>query len=520
MLVLWIWAGIILTGLLGYFLVLRIHQKQRPFRIKLTLLFLLFVLIPTVPLTLLNVRLLTQSARVILLPGLDQAMHQALETIRMQSEERGRLFFKVFPDDQAWSFESLQKFKIDYAAVYDNNRLGIPQKSFDVSGSFHSEFLNSKAIQSAFEQNATSKLIEHDSQSCLLVFEFLKDSSFYVVGYKLNDSVGLAKRQLSQTINMYNTMSLLQETILRKNLVMVLAFILLTTLVLLSVVVAGRISKTVNEPVDVLVKGMERVKRGNLDDSIVVKSKGEFGFLTESFNQMIADLKESHEKLIVSEKLAAWREVARRMSHEIKNSLTPITLSLRQIRERLGQSQDDEETRQSIHILEDEFNHLKSLAETFSTFAKMPKPLMAEMSLNDTIKHVVQLNESLYPQIRFDIDLDENLPFISGDYEQLKRVFVNLIQNGADAIKSDGELMIKTEWVKGSEYQVRCEIKDTGEGMNEETLASIFRPYFTTKGKGTGLGMPIVKQIIDDHGALIEIQSEKGMGTCVRLHFK
>ncbi len=508
--------GIFLACILMYLIFLKISQKSRPFRFKLTLLFLLFVLLPAIPLTLLNVRLLTQSAKLMLLPGLDEAMQHSMETIRRQSEVPGRLFLKTYPDFRQWTEKILAQYQIDCVACYAVQGDKIDNELICTSETFREWSVSQGMIQQAFAQNNSSKLFEIRNQYCLLVFEQPADSVFYVVGYTLDEQTGLAKDRLSQSIAMYNTVSLLKETILQKNLIMVLAFLLLVGLVLLSIVIAGKISKTVNEPVDQLVRGMERVKTGNLDEPVRAETRGEFGYLAASFNQMMRDLKDSHQKLIESEKLSAWREVARRMSHEIKNSLTPITLSLRQIQEMSA----DDEAKQNIQLLQDEFYHLKSLAETFSTFAKMPKPRMAEMSLNDTIWHTVQLLKPSQTQAKFELDLDESIPDILGDYEQIRRVFLNLIGNGIDAMQGQGCLSIHTRKLKESLFSVHCEIRDTGKGMDEETLHAIFRPYFTTKGKGTGLGMPIVKQILDDHGASIEIESQIGTGTCIRLHFK
>ncbi len=507
--------GVFLAGILTYLIVLKISQKSRPFRFKLTLLFLLFVLLPAVPLTLLNIRLLTQSAKLMLLPGLDEAMQQSIETIRRQSEVPGRLFLKACPDFRQWTDKKLEHYQIDCIACYSVQGDEIKNELICTSDTFRDWSVSQRMIQQALSQNNSSKLLEINNQYCLLVFEQPADSVFYVAGYTLDKQIGQAKDRLSQSLHMYNTVSLLKETILQKNMIMVLAFILLISLVLFSIVIAGKISKTVNEPIDQLVKGMKRVKTGNLDEPIKAETRGEFGYLAASFNQMMHDLKESHQKLIESEKLAAWREVARRMSHEIKNSLTPITLSLRQI-----MKLSDDKNEQNIKVLQDEFNHLKSLADTFSTFSKMPRPRMAEMSLNDTIRHIAHLLKPAHAQVQFTLDLDESIPYLPGDYEQIKRVFLNLIGNSMDAMQDEGSLSIITQKLDDPCFSVQCEICDTGKGMDEATLQAIFRPYFTTKGKGTGLGMPIVKQILDDHGASIEVESRIGAGTCIRLRFK
>jgi len=233
---------------------------------------------------------------------------------------------------------------------------------------------------------------------------------------------------------------------------------------------------------------------------------------------MADDLKTSQEKLVQAERLAAWQGVARRVSHEIKNTLTPIQLSLRRLSSQLYPD-DENITDNSLITIQEEVESLRRLAEEFTQFARMPQIKPQQADLNEIIRSLVTLIEAEPHGISIKMNLDSNFPSLELDRDHIRRALQNLIKNSIEASKPGSTIFIETKKLTEKERKGKIEIHDHGTGMESEALSKIFEPYYTTKQRGMGLGLSIVKRIIEDHDGKIEIKSTPGKGTQVTICF-
>ena len=277
----------------------------------------------------------------------------------------------------------------------------------------------------------------------------------------------------------------------------------------------------VTRPVQKLVAASREVSQGNWNTRVDVRGNDEIGQLAKSFNQMTSQLVEQRERLVQVERVAAWRELARRLAHELKNPLFPLQTTVENLQRAREQNsgQFDEVFRESTGIMLSEIENLKAIVSRFSDFAKMPQPELAPVNLNEIVRNVVKLFEPQFgavgrPPITPELHLEENLPMIQADATLLHRAIENLILNAMDAMPAGGVLMLRTQTIEGG---VSLEVSDTGTGLTPEESERIFTPYYTSKQHGSGLGLAIVQAIVADHGGRISVESESGVGTSFHL---
>ncbi len=218
-------------------------------------------------------------------------------------------------------------------------------------------------------------------------------------------------------------------------------------------------------------------------------------------------------ELIKAQKVAAWQEVARRVAHEIKNPLTPIQLSAQRLRKKFFEKSPDFERifDEATNVIVNEVGSLKHMVDEFSKFARLPAPQMARQSLNEVVQDVLPLYRSAQKDIEFIVSLDEDLPVLNFDREQLRRVLVNLIENGIQAMNQAGRLWVTTKYDTKRKRAV-VTIADEGVGIAPEDQDKLFVPYFTRKKTGTGLGLAIVRRIITDHDGQIQAGNNQPKG--------
>ncbi len=220
-------------------------------------------------------------------------------------------------------------------------------------------------------------------------------------------------------------------------------------------------------------------------------------------------------QLVRAQKVAAWREVAQRLAHEIKNPLTPIQLSAQRIQKKHadGAEDFDESVREGTEAIIREVTSLKHLVDEFSRYARLPPPSPEPTDIGGIIESTLSLyNGRLRGEISLETDLKKNLPLISVDREQMKRVFVNLIDNAIQAIGKRGKIFVRSSFLS-DRNAVRVEVADDGPGIPIEDRKKLFLPYFSTRKEGTGLGLAIVHRIIMDHNGTIRAEENHPRGT-------
>jgi two-component system nitrogen regulation sensor histidine kinase NtrY len=285
--------------------------------------------------------------------------------------------------------------------------------------------------------------------------------------------------------------------------------------VLASLWFAARITR----PVVSLADAARRVAAGDLYAKVEVESSDELGELASAFNRMTEDLLQQKERTLQAERVAAWRELARRLAHELKNPLFPLQVTVENLIRAKEKAPElfEEVFSESTTTLLSEVNNLKMIIGRFSEFARMPQPQRRSTQLNEVIQSVLrvfhaQLQEK--KQITIRTELDPALPEIAVDPDLLHRALSNLVLNAIDALPHGGEIIVGT---KSAGDDVDLWVSDTGAGMTQEECARLFTPYYTTKAHGTGLGLAIVQSVVSDHGGKISVQSRKENGTTFRI---
>ncbi len=280
-------------------------------------------------------------------------------------------------------------------------------------------------------------------------------------------------------------------------------------------------TERITRPVIRLAAGARAVAAGDLAVRVPVTSRDEIGALAASFNRMTEQLLEQRERTLQAERVAAWRELARRLAHELKNPLFPLQITVENIRAARGLSpaEFDEVFEESTKTLLAELANLRTIVGRFSDFAKMPVPQLEPVDLNDVVHGALRLFEGQLqaaggPSVALEKDLaPEPLPVLA-DREQLGRAFKNLILNALDAMPAGGTLRVTTAPHPDGVF---VRIADTGQGLTSEECARLFTPYYTTKHHGTGLGLAIVQSVVSDHHGRISVTSTPGQGACFTI---
>jgi len=287
--------------------------------------------------------------------------------------------------------------------------------------------------------------------------------------------------------------------------------------IVLAILLSSWAAARVTRPIEQLALAAQDVAGGNWNSQVKVSGGDEVAQLAESFNRMTTELLNQKERLVQAERVAAWRELARRLAHELKNPLFPLQLTVENLlrAKQSSPEQFEEVFRESSATLLAEISNLKTIIGRFSEFSKMPHPHLQRVLVNEMVRGVVQLYQAQlqapgHPPIDCKVDLDQSLEPIAADPELLHRALSNLVLNAMDAMPQGGTLTLRTRRDDG---KVRIEVADTGSGLTPEECERIFTPYYTSKQHGIGLGLAIVQSVVSDHSGTISVKSEPGRGT-------
>ncbi|MBL4657452.1 MAG: GHKL domain-containing protein, partial [Flavobacteriales bacterium] len=294
-------------------------------------------------------------------------------------------------------------------------------------------------------------------------------------------------------------------------------FNIYVVLILIAVLIALIISNRITQPLRLIQEKLSKVKIGTANEPIDWKSEDEIGKLVDEYNRMISELETSAKLLARSERESAWREMAKQVAHEIKNPLTPMKLSVQHLQRAWKDENVDWEKKleQFTQTLVQQIDALSNIANEFSNFAKMPKTKSEVVNLQEIVENAVELfRESGQVEISLETKIGEEVDalLILADKEQLNQILNNLIKNGIQAMTEpkSGKIDVRiTE--KDGDYVV--EIEDNGSGIKEEEYDKIFAPNFTTKTGGMGLGLALVKNMIENAGGAVWFESIEGDGS-------
>jgi nitrogen fixation/metabolism regulation signal transduction histidine kinase len=396
----------------------------------------------------------------------------------------------------------------------------------------------------------TSSLAQSDPD--VVASGIVADGVLFVAGYALDRGFTEKMRRTGDDLGRYRAVGLYVSALRRY--IIIATSVLVVLIAVASALFSRAIARRISQPITELARATDRVAKGDLDHRVTVAARDEVASLVTGFNRMTEELQENKRNLIRAERIAAWRDVARRIAHEIKNPLTPIEIAIYRIKKRLeaqdaaeaagpqaprGDRAQDGQPRagadraptdrpqtdrpqtdraqtdhaagdrrvieESLDSILKEVTALKTIAQEFSAFAKMPEPKMTSFDINDVLRSVLELYASSSQQVEMEMRLGPRLPTVKADRDQMRSVFSNLVKNAFEAMPSGGTLTVTT--AAGEPGYVRVEIADTGTGIPDDIKDKVFDPYFTTKPSGTGVGLALAYRILADHNGKISFRT-------------
>ncbi len=413
--------------------------------------------------------------------------------------------------------------KLDEVYLIDGSSNIILSDLLDKSANFYapSEEMFTQALSGI---PAQSNDLDLEFTSALIKLNNFIDTYLYIIKY-IDPQLKNYLSDTEQAVNFYYSIDSSQTGI--KITFAIIYLVVVSLLLFLSIFISLNFTSKLTKPIINLIRASEQISLGNLDTKVPkIETDPEFIKLNENFNQMIERLKSQQDKLLLAERHSAWESVARKLAHEIKNPLTPIQLSIDRLKEKYGSqiNEKNNEFSNYLNTINKQIKDIEKLANEFSDFARMPRPVLKKINLVDVITRAIQLNKFSNKDIKFSFLNQNKSVLIKGDEDQIYRVFINLIKNSIESIYEKSLKMqdikgkIDVEILSNSNY-IYVNLNDNGIGFNNIDIKKISTPYYTTKKDGTGLGLSIVTKIISDHDAEI-IFSNSSDGAKIRLTFQ
>ena len=396
----------------------------------------------------------------------------------------------------------------------------IDSKGNLILSSSNSEYISieKRALEMVLNDDRPLKIINaYENRSAAIIkLSGYTDTYLYVVKF-LDKDISRYLTTSEEAINFYYTV---ENQNLGIKISFALIYIVIVALLLfLAITIAIKFSSRFFISINNLITASEQIGKGNLEAKVPeLKADKEMEILNRNFNAMIDRLKSQQEKLLISERHEAWESVARKLAHEIKNPLTPIQLSIDNLRSKYLsyiKSPDKEKYEINLKTILNQIKQIENLVNEFSDFARMPKPLFRENDLINLFKTNINLLQKIDTNIKINLKLNgiKNMKLVC-DNEQISRVIFNLVKNSIESIQEKSlktkvfDKIVNIEIKTISDYII-IEIIDNGLGFSSEETKKLIKPYYTTKQKGTGLGLSIVNKIISDHNGSINFNSQE-----------
>ena len=386
--------------------------------------------------------------------------------------------------------------------------------------------IEDEALRLVLNEERPLKIInafENKSAAVIKLPKF-KNNFLYVVKF-LDEDISKYLRESEEAVNFYYTVED-QNTGIKISFALIY-IIIVALLLFLSITIAIRFSSRFFISINNLISASNEIGQGNLDVKVPeLKADAEIEKLNNNFNEMIYKLKNQQEKLLNSERHEAWSTVARKLAHEIKNPLTPIQLTIDNLRSKYLKNFDDNDKnkfKNNLNIILSQIKQIENLVNEFSDFARMPKPVIKENDLVKIILNNIKLLEKLNPSIKILLNHKHDAINFDCDLEQINRAIFNLIKNSIESINEkrlknvDFEGIINIEITKRRAY-IDIVIEDNGVGFAKQNNKELIKPYYTTKKNGSGLGLSIVNKIITDHNGSLNL-SNYTKGARVKITF-
>jgi nitrogen fixation/metabolism regulation signal transduction histidine kinase len=490
------------------------NREGSKFRLRLTLFFLLVTLIPIVPLSLISNNLISKSINLWFVRGVEGSLMDALEVSK-------ELFSKL-------AEESLREWRMrceecDLDTLRDMEFESIDGiVRIDGSGNLETVHLNDVYAVSMIRDLSVAGELPSESWKRLTITdtEYLifpaENTSFYLLR-KIPAHIQKYTGTISTGLQSYRTLKIIREPI---KAIVILFFVVITMpFVLLSFYLSLIISRQVTVPIKELAMATQHVAEDDLEYSIQVSAKDELKLLIDSFNRMTRDLKLNKELLKHSERSAAWRDIARKIAHEIKNPLTPIKLSAERLLKQYGRNDRYREVlSKAIGTIIAEVENITEMVNEFSHFARFPDTRLSKHDIITIIDDILAFlkDATIHRDVEFQFMHEGDSVYLFVDGTQIRRAILNVIYNSINAIGNNGVISIHgypSEDKGSDDEKYILSISDNGVGIDAEIRERIFDPYFSTTSEGAGLGLAIVEKIVLDNGGRIWLESEPGKTT-------
>lgn len=332
-----------------------------------------------------------------------------------------------------------------------------------------------------------------------------------VAGVMLNPAYWEQLNQVREARDYYARLGVLVEVARQRVGLTIAGMVLL--LLLGAALLARALSRAMTAPLAQLTSALARVEDGVPHEPLPETGPPEFASLATTFNAMTSRLADARAQVARAEREAAWRDVARKLAHELKNPLTPLSLSIHRLQRRVERvpEADRAAVRESLEAMAQELDHLTRLAESFAQYARMPEPRDESLELSQITRAAAALHES--PHVTIEVCADATLA-VRGDRLLLTRALHNLLVNACEASPEAGRVELQTGRDGG---EVWVEVRDRGPGLDPAIAARVFEPYVSTKNRGSGLGLSLVRDIAAQHRGRVTLTNREGGGAVARL---
>ncbi len=376
--------------------------------------------------------------------------------------------------------------------------------------------IDKNALSLVLNDNRPLKMINpiENKSAAIIRLENYNNIFLYIIRF-LEKDISKFLTESKEAIDFYYTVE--NQNLGIKISFIIIYLVIVTLLLFLSVSIAIKFSSRFFISINNLIIASQNIGKGDLSTKVPeIKTDKEMEILNKNFNLMISQLKSQQHKLILSERHSAWEHVARKLAHEIKNPLTPIQLILDNLKEKYRKFIVDPEKHkfeENLKTIDKQIKQIEHLVNEFSDFARMPKPVIRKNNLIQLIDSNLILLKKIDEKIEITTNFDSKSRFnILCDYEQISRCFFNLVKNSIESIQEKASKTskinkkISIEIVQIKDY-IKLIIADDGTGFPEDKKEEIIKPYYTTKEKGSGLGLSIVSKIINDHNGSITFKN-------------
>ena len=516
-------------------------------RQRLLALFFLVALVPSLGLTLVVTHYLSKSLAALRNPETERALGQSLEVIRQGIERLGedaQHHATVLASDPALTAylaannlgalerglrDEARERGLDYISLY---RLG---EGTDETRLFGARFGPRITMPQPERGSLRAALNEGglvtggDVPRQVSGVAAFGPNHLILAGYQLDPEVSSEIEALQKNLTMYRRLGV--YTWLSQRSLWLFAGLWSIVLGIVSFFLAMIVSRGIAKPIVALETAMGRISGGDLEHRVTPEGTREVRFLGNAFNRMAEEIQSSRRALLRAERLAAWREVARAVAHEIRNPLTPIQFALQRLRDeaRRPEPPRPQVIEESADAILREVRSLQEFATAFSAVAQLPEPKPAPCDLVDLAEDVARLYQGS-SSVEFRVEAERPVPVAWADTGQIQRVLVNLIKNALESMDGKGSITLRVRrddaagaGAAGSAGAVAAagvvlEVEDTGPGMDPATLERAAHPGFTTKSTGSGLGLTLVQRIVEQHGGRFALESSPGVGTRAAIH--